>query len=149
MHVDNVMSERMLKPDKLKSDGTLAGTPFPPALLTEEEIRAILDERKSVEEEPQLISLGEFKIYHYCACVKCTNSGNGITATGTTATEGRTIAADWDVIPPGTEVVIGDIHYIVEDRGGGIRGNRLDIFVECHHRAWELGTYSAEIFILK
>ena len=66
-------------------------------------------------------SLGEFVITHYCACEKCTD-GDGITATGTKATEGRTIAVDPEVIPYGTMVVIDGHTYIAEDCGGAIKG---------------------------
>jgi 3D (Asp-Asp-Asp) domain-containing protein len=142
IYVDSVMTP----------DAPPVGTPWPPALLTEEELRTILDEnkvRKQAPEEPQMVSLGEFQIYHYCPCVTCTESGNGITASGTTAQEGRTIAADWSVIEPGTEVYFNGSWYTVEDRGGGIRGNKIDVFVGDHQRALELGVYTTEVFALK
>lgn len=58
------------------------------------------------------------------------------TATGTTCTQGRTCAADWSVYPAGTVIYIendplgGDGYYTVEDRGPGVRGNHIDIFVD-------------------
>lgn len=65
-------------------------------------------------------SAGEFRIYHYCPCELCTGKkpgdrGYGITATGTVATEGRTVAVDPDVIPIGSEVFINGVIYIAED----------------------------------
>ncbi len=54
-------------------------------------------------EEPMLVSLGEFKITHYDPSpASCGIWADGITATGTTATAGRTIATDPNVIPMGT-----------------------------------------------
>lgn len=58
------------------------------------------------------------------------------TATGTTCTEGRTCAADWSIYPAGTVIYIendplgGDGYYTVEDRGGGVKGNHIDIYAE-------------------
>ena len=54
---------------------------------------------------------------------------DGITASGTQATEGRTIAMSSD-IPFGTKVVIDGHEYTVEDRGGAIVSNRIDVFCE-------------------
>lgn len=57
--------------------------------------------------------------------------GDGITYTGTMATEGRTIAVDPNVIPLGTRVYIdGYGERIAEDTGGAIKGNKIDIYVD-------------------
>lgn len=106
-----------------------------------------------VEEAPEDISLGEFKITHYCPCEKCCGEwADGITATGTTASEGRTIAVDPKVIPYGTEVTIcyadGTEHtYIAEDCGGAIKGNRIDVFMESHEAALIEGVKYGEVYI--
>lgn len=58
------------------------------------------------------------------------------TATGTSCSEGRTIAADWSVFPAGTTIYIendplgGDGYYTVEDSGPGVNGAHIDIFTE-------------------
>jgi 3D (Asp-Asp-Asp) domain-containing protein len=58
------------------------------------------------------------------------------TATGSTCTQGRTCAADWSIYPPGTVIYIandplgGDGYYTVEDRGPGVNGNHIDIYVD-------------------
>ena len=58
------------------------------------------------------------------------------TATGTTCTEGRTVAADWSIFPPGTVIYIendplgGDGYYTVEDRGSGVQGYMIDIYAD-------------------
>lgn len=98
--------------------------------------------------------LGEFKITHYCACEKCCGKwADGITATGTTATEGRTIAVDPSVIPFGSEVAVfyddGRIcYYSAEDSGSEIRGNEIDVFVDDHSRANELGVVGASVYLM-
>lgn len=91
-------------------------------------------------------SLGEFTISHYCACEKCTVDGDGITASGTQATAGRTIAVDPEVIPYGTTVIIDGHAYVAEDCGGAIKGRRIDIFMESHQEALEAGVKVAEVY---
>ena len=96
--------------------------------------------------------LGEFKLTAYCPCAKCCGKTDGITATGTTATEGRTIAVDPRVIPYGSTVTIyfsdGTLHsYIAEDCGGGIKGNRLDIYFNDHQTALQFGVQRAYVYM--
>lgn len=103
------------------------------------------------------VFLGEFTITYYCACRMCcgkeeSDPNYGITATGTVATEGRTVAVDPSVIPYGTEIRIiypdGEQRtYISEDRGGAIKGNRIDVFMETHEKALKAGIKTAEVFI--
>lgn len=103
------------------------------------------------------VFLGEFTITYYCACRMCcgkeeSNPNYGITATGTLATEGRTVAVDPSVIPYGTEIRIiypdGEQRtYISEDCGGAIKGNRIDVFMETHEKALKAGIKTAEVFI--
>ena len=88
--------------------------------------------------------IGDFKITHYCVCSKCcgkssTNPTYGITATGTLATAGRTIAVDPRKIPYGSKVVIDGHTYIAEDCGGLIKGNKIDICVSSHTEAYQRG----------
>ena len=84
----------------------------------------------------------------YCSCAKCCGKSNGITATGVQASS-RTIAADWNVLPPGTEVHIEGIGYrVVEDRGGGIKGNKLDVWFPSHQEAWKYGRRQVKVRIL-
>lgn len=97
---------------------------------------------------PEIVNLGEFKITHYCPCPKCCGEwADGVTYTGTQATEGRTIAVDPDVIPLGSIVEIGGQEYIAEDVGGAIQGNRIDVYMASHQAALEAGVKYAEVFI--
>lgn len=96
---------------------------------------------------PELFCLGEFTITHYCPCELCCGEwADGITYTGTEATEGRTIAVDPDVIPLGSTVIIDGHEYIAEDIGGAIQGNRIDIFMESHEAALIEGVTIAEVY---
>lgn len=83
---------------------------------------------------------GGFTVTYYCPCEKCCGKGGGkSTASGTVPTAGRTIAVDTDQIPLGTEVVIDGHVYTAEDTGGGIKWNHIDIFVNEHQEALNLG----------
>lgn len=75
----------------------------------------------------------------YCPCSKCCGKCDGITATGTKATAGRTIAVDPSIIPYGTKIIIAGNTYIAEDCGGAVKGNRVDIFFDTHEEAQKFG----------
>ncbi|MGN0383947.1 MAG: 3D domain-containing protein [Eubacterium sp.] len=92
--------------------------------------------------------LGTFKITAYCGCSSCCGNSNGITASGTKATPGRTIAADTSVLPFGTRVSINGNTYVVEDRGGAISGNRIDIYFASHQEALNWGVRYCDVYIV-
>lgn len=93
----------------------------------------------------------------YCPCEICCgkwalNRPDGIvyTASGAIAEEGVTIAADWDVYPPGTVLYIeGMGEYTVQDRGGAINGQKIDIFFDNHKNALQFGRQNVKIRIVK
>ena len=100
------------------------------------------------ESENNLRSLGTFKLTAYCSCSKCCGKwANGITASGKTARANHTIAADTSVLPFGTEVYIDGQKYVVEDRGGAIKGNRIDIYYGSHSEAYNHGVKYKEVYI--
>ena len=95
-------------------------------------------------------ALGNYKLTFYDPCVACNGNNQALTATGTTLTEGRTIAVDPSVIPLGSRVFIeGYGVFIAEDTGGAIKGNKIDIAVSTHERANELGVQYANVYLLK
>ena len=79
-----------------------------------------------------------YKVTGYCACVKCCGKTNGITASGTKATAGRTIAASGQ-FTFGTKLLINGTTYTVEDRGGAIKGNKIDVYFNTHAEALQWG----------
>lgn len=93
--------------------------------------------------------VGNFKVTHYCACTICT-WGSGITASGKPVAEGM-IAADWRVLPKGTKVYLkkGDSlqEFVVEDRGGAINGNKIDVYVPSHDQALRMGVYYTDLYV--
>jgi len=85
----------------------------------------------------------------YCACFKCTNKhpgdkGYGITASGqpVSANGSRFVAAD-RAIPLGTRISIpgysGGKPVPVLDRGGAIKGDKLDVYCPTHQAALNWG----------
>ena len=79
-----------------------------------------------------------YKITAYCPCAKCCGKATGRTAMGTRATAGRTVAASAK-FAFGTKLNINGHVYTVEDRGGAINGNKIDIFVNSHAEALAWG----------
>lgn len=118
----------------------------------EERLREI--ERQKEEDKKQY---WKFEVSFYDSCYDCTQNGNGQTASGEFAKEGITIATPKDV-PFGSKVHIeGTGDYIVQDRGGYIEytydseGNlvmRVDVYVDSHSKALELGRYYAEGYVI-
>ena len=79
-----------------------------------------------------------FKVTAYCSCAKCCGKTTGYTASGTKATAGRTVAASAQ-FAYGTKLVINGKEYVVEDRGGAIKGNKIDIYMNSHAEALAWG----------
>jgi 3D (Asp-Asp-Asp) domain-containing protein len=82
----------------------------------------------------------------YCPCPKCCGpDARGVTASGLPVTHdgGAFVAADTSVLPFGTKLEIPGYHagrpVEVIDRGGAIRGRRLDVFFPTHRAALEWG----------
>ena len=102
------------------------------------------------EVEPQVIerSLGTYEVTAYCACEQCTGPYNdGITYSGEPAVEGVTIAADIDKHPIGTELYIEGVGYrTVQDIGGSIYGDKIDVYFDSHQEALEFGRQQLEVW---
>ena len=90
--------------------------------------------------------LGQYVLTGYCPCAICCGKTNGITACGTLATSNHTVAAD-PSIPFGTKLIINGQLYTVEDRGGAIKGNHIDIFFNTHQEALDFGRQLGDVFL--
>ena len=88
-----------------------------------------------------------YKITAYCPCAKCCGKATGRTASGTMATAGRTVAAPKN-FSFGTKISINGKTYVVEDRGGAIKGNRIDLFVNSHSEALRWGVKYLPVKVL-
>lgn len=100
---------------------------------------------------PKRISLGYFTITAYCSCEICVEQyhdpDNPRTASGTVPRPKWTIAADISVLPFGTEVYVSGLGYrTVEDVGGAVRGNVIDVFKPSHSDALNWGRQHREVF---
>lgn len=113
------------------------------------EFEQIPTEEPETDTEPILTSLGYWTITAYCACPICTGEyASGYTASGTYATEGRTVACN--VLPFGTQVVIDGQTYTVEDNGYSPYGdNWIDIYFDSHDTALEFGVQEKEVYLLE
>ena len=81
----------------------------------------------------------QFKVTGYCPCIQCCGKTDGITASGVKATANHTIAAP-SKYAFGTRIRLdGYGTFVVEDRGGAIKDNRLDRFFNTHQEALNWG----------
>ena len=89
----------------------------------------------------------------YCACVSCTGKTNGVTSSGAVAKEWYTVAAG-SGYPIGTVIYIPALAnkpnggwFVVEDRGGAISNNRIDIYMGSHSSAIMFGRRNLECYV--
>jgi 3D (Asp-Asp-Asp) domain-containing protein len=82
----------------------------------------------------------------YCPCARCCGpNAQGITASGKPVSynNGRFVAADTRLLPFGTQLSIpgynGGEPVEVIDRGGAIKGNKLDVYFDSHQTALQWG----------
>lgn len=74
----------------------------------------------------------------------------GETASGTKAKPYHTIAADTDVFPFGTRMKIPGYGWgVVEDRGGAIKGGRIDLFFRTHKEALKWGRQTVTVEVVR
>ena len=108
-------------------------------ILRNENITLTIENEK--HRDSRYMYLGEFMISHFCRCVECRQDwSDGITKMETPVKEGYTVAVDPDLIPLGSKLYIEDYGYrVAEDIGGDIKQNRIDVYIEDHDRALELG----------
>ena len=100
--------------------------------------------------EPVGTYLGDYTITYYCGCEKCCGKTDKITKLGTTAMAGRTVGTDWNVIAPTTKIYIEGVgERVVEDTGGGIQGNHIDVYVDSHEEALQLGRATRKVYTVE
>ena len=92
------------------------------------------DKPKETADSSEGVLLGTYRITYYCSCAICCGRVSHTTASGAPTVEGVTIAAD-PSIPFGTKLKINGHVYTVQDRGGAIRGNHIDVYVSSHSKA--------------
>lgn len=80
-------------------------------------------------------------------------SVEGETASGKQTREGRTVAADTDVLPIGTRIEIRDAGpysgtYVVQDSGRKITGREVDIFIDNPAEAKKFGKKPVRVRVI-
>lgn len=103
---------------------------------------------KPKESEREFVYVGRYLITGYDICERCCGKTDGVTASGTIAAVGRTVAASAE-FPFGTHLYIEGIgERIVEDRGGAIGGGRLDVLCHDHAECYEItGWYDVWLIV--
>ena len=112
-----------------------------------ENCKALETVAEPVDDGPEMVYLGQFKITGYDICRQCCGSTSGITASGVPACVGRTCAAP-SSIPFGNRLYIDGIgERIVEDRGG-FASNVIDVLCGDHPACYAItGTY--DVFVME
>ena len=104
----------------------------------EKNIKSLKAELAQYEKFESMDYSGDYKLTGYCPCYKCSEGWGTKTASGAKATEGITVAADKRKLPLGTKIYIEGVgERIVQDIGGGVKGNRIDIFVNNHSSCYK------------
>ena len=89
----------------------------------------------------------------YCSCMTCCGKTNGVTSSGAIAKEWYTVAAG-SGYPIGTLIYIPALAnkpnggwFVVEDRGGAISNNKIDIYMGSHSSALIFGRKTLECYV--
>ena len=91
-----------------------------------------------------------YTITAYCPCYECSEGYGKNTSTGKVATEGRTVAVDPQKIPYGTKLEIEGVGVrVAEDCGGGIKGNKIDLYFDTHQEVLNFGRQTKQVTIMK
>lgn len=106
---------------------------------------------KRVEGKTPIVK--SFNTSAYCSCSKCCGKSTGITSSGEKASSWYTLAAGKGY-PIGTIIYIPALQnkpnggwFVVQDRGGAISNNKLDVFVSSHSQALQFGRKTLEAYV--
>ena len=108
------------------------------------------------EETDTHLKLENVRLSHYCICEKCCGKlpdhpAYGLTASGRVAEPYVSVAVDPSVIPLGSTVYIEydngtTLICRADDTGGAINGERIDLCVNSHQEALELGIETVTVY---
>lgn len=100
--------------------------------------------------DPKVVNLNTSA---YCSCARCCGKSNGITSSGAHASEWYTVAAG-SGYPIGTVIYIPALAdkpnggwFVVQDRGGAISNNRIDIYMGSHSSAISFGRRTLQCYV--
>jgi len=91
--------------------------------------------------------LGRFKLTAYSG--PQLGQAEPITATGTAARAGRTVAVDPKIIPLGSKIYIEGLgERIAEDVGGGVKGHHIDVYLGTVPQALHFGVKRGTVSVI-
>jgi 3D (Asp-Asp-Asp) domain-containing protein len=95
------------------------------------------------------ITIKQFRVTAYCPCeICCGKYADGITASGHRIKPGDKFTAADKTIPFGTRLDIPGYGLVeVKDRGGKIKGDRLDVFFDTHQEALNWGVQYLDVTV--
>lgn len=105
--------------------------------------------KNNVNDYVKIKNLGKFKITAYCPCAACSGGYGRSTSLGVRAKANHTVAADCNILPLGTEIIIGDKVYRVEDTGGAVKNKVIDIFFDTHSEVVAFGRQYKDVYLAK
>lgn len=135
-------TERQVKAHEIAEAAREMGLPEDNPII--QEAKRIWHEEEEAKTR-KMTYLGRYYVTGYDTCVRCCGKSDGITASGTAASVGRTVAMA--ELPFGTELYIEGIgNRIVEDRGP--QGGVIDVLCNNHAECYALtGWY--EVYVVE
>jgi 3D (Asp-Asp-Asp) domain-containing protein len=132
-----------------------AVTPIAPDELLHDAVTASATLPPSTDSVAHRVRVIRMEVTAYCPCPKCCGeNAQGITASGHDVSYNNShfVAADTDVLPFGTKLMIpgysGNTVEVI-DRGGAIKGNRLDVFFPTHEEALQWGRQIIDVQVIE
>lgn len=143
-----------IRAEEAKGDKSVAGLPkdeISEDPSTEKSTEGLPDDKVMyVDGAASGTYLGTFWVTAYCPCSICcgeySNPSNPTTASGAPAVEGVTCAAPSN-FEFGTELIVDGHTYTVQDRGGAVIGQHLDIYFSNHQAALNFATGYYDVYI--
>lgn len=138
---EDISTEQHIEPESLYEDYDDATE----EIITTEYYVEPTTQAPTTETPEGMTYIGTYSLTAYCPCEYCCGKTDGITASGTQATAGRTVGCN--SLPFGTVISINDYQYVVEDRGG-MSSNVIDIYFDTHQEALNFGRQTADVYIV-
>jgi 3D (Asp-Asp-Asp) domain-containing protein len=132
---------------KIKPENTTIQKPEDSKVNTDSKAES---KNKSDSEPPEVWETVKMRVTAYCPCPKCCGEySDGVTACGHVIKPGDTFVAADRRYSFYTEMLIPGYSNTkpvkVLDRGGAIKGNRLDVFFHTHKEALEWGVHYLDV----
>jgi len=132
-------------------------SPAPKPLVSRPEaVLSSLADRLSLPTLAPRTRLMKMEVTAYCACTKCCGpKARGITASGKPVSfnGGKFVAADTRLLKFHTKLVIpgyaNSQPVPVIDRGGAIKGNKLDVYFPTHQEARQWGRRKIDVLVIE